>query len=50
MAGEAVSVHTLPGKHAGILHETHVAIAMGKVSEAKPAQISFKITIHNQDS
>lgn len=39
VAGEAVSAHKLPGKHAGILHETRVAIAMGKVSEAKLALI-----------
>lgn len=34
VAGEAVSLHTLPGKRAGILVRG-VAIAMGKVSEAK---------------
>lgn len=34
MAGESVSQL---GKHAGILCEICVAIAMGKVSDAKPA-------------
>lgn len=34
VAGEAVSLHTLPGKRAGILVRW-VAIAMRKVSEAK---------------
>lgn len=34
VAGEAVSLHTLPGKHAAMLVRW-VAIAMGKVSEAK---------------
>lgn len=34
VAGEAVSLHTLPAKRAGILVRW-VAIAMGKVSEAK---------------